>query len=154
LSRGRRDPQAVAVGDAIDFWRVAAVEPGKRLTLLAEMRLPGSATPRLELRPEDEQRTRITVTGYPPGGTRDCSHHRHALGPAQSGHLRRPCAGDRPRPSTPKPPRATACGPPFVSGGFPSVATMTRRRGVLSRRIAALALLLGVAACSTPPPPA
>jgi apolipoprotein D and lipocalin family protein len=40
-----------------------------------------------------------------------------------------------------------------VSGGFPfGVATMTRAARVLSRRIAALALLLGVAACSTLPP--
>ncbi len=40
-----------------------------------------------------------------------------------------------------------------MSGGFPlGVATMTRAARVLSRRIAALALLLGVAACSTLPP--
>jgi len=52
LRRGRRDPQDVAVGDTIDFWRVVAVEPGRRLTLLAEMKLPGSAALDLEVRPE------------------------------------------------------------------------------------------------------
>jgi uncharacterized protein YbjT (DUF2867 family) len=64
LSRGRTDPADVALGDAIDFWRVVAVEPGRRLTLLAEMRLPGSAALDLEVRPEGLGRTRIVVTGY------------------------------------------------------------------------------------------
>jgi hypothetical protein len=33
----------VAFGDAIDFWRVTGIEPGRRLALRAEMRLPGDA---------------------------------------------------------------------------------------------------------------
>jgi uncharacterized protein YbjT (DUF2867 family) len=43
LRRGRRDSERVAYGDAIDFWRVTGVEPGRRLALRAEMRLPGEA---------------------------------------------------------------------------------------------------------------
>ena len=43
LRRGRRDASRVAFGDAIDFWRVTGVEPGRRLALRAEMRLPGEA---------------------------------------------------------------------------------------------------------------
>lgn len=43
LCRGRRDAARIAFGDAIDFWRVTAVEPGSRLVLRAEMRLPGEA---------------------------------------------------------------------------------------------------------------
>jgi uncharacterized protein YbjT (DUF2867 family) len=43
LRRGRRDAARVAFGDAIDFWRVTGVEPGRRLALRAEMRLPGAA---------------------------------------------------------------------------------------------------------------
>jgi uncharacterized protein YbjT (DUF2867 family) len=43
LRRGRRHAERVAFGDAIDFWRVTAVEPGRRLALRAEMRLPGEA---------------------------------------------------------------------------------------------------------------
>jgi hypothetical protein len=31
------------VGDALDFWRVLRIEPYRRLTLLAEMKTPGSA---------------------------------------------------------------------------------------------------------------
>jgi uncharacterized protein YbjT (DUF2867 family) len=41
--RGRRDPETVKVGDAIDFWRVVAFEPDRRLLLAAEMKLPGRA---------------------------------------------------------------------------------------------------------------
>ncbi len=43
LRRGRRDPEHLAPGDVIDFWRVEVVEPDRRLRLFAEMRLPGRA---------------------------------------------------------------------------------------------------------------
>jgi uncharacterized protein YbjT (DUF2867 family) len=43
LRRGRRDSDVLRYGDALDFWRVAACEPGRRLSLRAEMRLPGEA---------------------------------------------------------------------------------------------------------------
>lgn len=42
-TRGRRDPEGLKVGDALDFWRVEAVEPHKLLRLAAEMKLPGRA---------------------------------------------------------------------------------------------------------------
>lgn len=41
--RGRAHPEFLRVGDAVDFWRVEAVEPGRRLRLIAEMKLPGRA---------------------------------------------------------------------------------------------------------------
>jgi uncharacterized protein YbjT (DUF2867 family) len=43
LRRGRRDPGRLRPGDALDFWRVEEVEPGRLLRLRAEMRLPGLA---------------------------------------------------------------------------------------------------------------
>ncbi len=43
LRRGRRDPRHLLVGDALDFWRVEAIEPGALLRLRAEMKLPGLA---------------------------------------------------------------------------------------------------------------
>ena len=43
LRRGRRDPRHLLMGDALDFWRVEAIEPGKLLRLRAEMKLPGLA---------------------------------------------------------------------------------------------------------------
>jgi hypothetical protein len=41
--RGRRDPERLRVGDTVDWWRVEALEPDRRLRLAAEMRLPGRA---------------------------------------------------------------------------------------------------------------
>jgi hypothetical protein len=43
LRRGRRSPDDLRVGDALDFWRVEAYEPDRRLRLMAEMKLPGRA---------------------------------------------------------------------------------------------------------------
>ncbi len=52
MRRGRRHPDDLFVGDALDFWRVEAVEPGRLLRLRAEMRLPGEAW--LEWRIEED----------------------------------------------------------------------------------------------------
>ena len=43
MRRGRRNPQNLTVGDALDFWRVEAFEPDHRLRLVAEMKVPGRA---------------------------------------------------------------------------------------------------------------
>ena len=51
LSRGRRHVSDLKPGDALDFWRVAAVEPGKRLLLVAEMKLPGKALLEFRIEP-------------------------------------------------------------------------------------------------------
>lgn len=51
LRRGRRHPTQIREGDALDFWRVLAVEPARKLRLLAEMRLPGEALLDFELHP-------------------------------------------------------------------------------------------------------
>ncbi len=50
-SRGRRNPEQLAEGDTVDFWRVLVAEPERRLLLLAEMKLPGWATLDLRLAP-------------------------------------------------------------------------------------------------------
>ena len=61
IRRGRRDPQTLAVGDALDCWRVEAYEPDRRLRLLAEMKLSGRAW--LEFAVEgDEQASTIRQT--------------------------------------------------------------------------------------------
>ncbi len=51
LRRGRRHPDRLAYGDAVDFWRVSALDPGRRLELRAEMKLPGVATLTFEVTP-------------------------------------------------------------------------------------------------------
>ena len=43
MRRGRRHPDEIRAGDALDFWRVEAVEPGRLLRLRAEMKVPGKA---------------------------------------------------------------------------------------------------------------
>ncbi|WP_166612537.1 SDR family oxidoreductase [Kineococcus indalonis] len=52
LRRGRRDPQHLMVGDAVDWWRVEEREEDRLLRLRAEMRLPGLAW--LDLRVESD----------------------------------------------------------------------------------------------------
>lgn len=84
LRRGRRDPHTLAVGDAIDFWRVASLEPGRRLMLLAEMKLPGAAALGFELQPLGPRRTRVDVTAYfHPAGAPGLAYW-HALAPAHA----------------------------------------------------------------------
>jgi uncharacterized protein YbjT (DUF2867 family) len=53
LRRGRRHPRQLAVGDAVDFWRVERLEPARRLLFVAEMRLPGRAWLEFDLEPRD-----------------------------------------------------------------------------------------------------
>lgn len=43
VRRGRRDEENLHVGDPLDFWRVELYEPGRRLRLSAEMKVPGRA---------------------------------------------------------------------------------------------------------------
>ena len=61
LRRGRRSATHLRLGDALDFWRVTAIEQGTRLELTAEMKLPGVATLTLEVEPAKEGGTGCTV---------------------------------------------------------------------------------------------
>jgi uncharacterized protein YndB with AHSA1/START domain len=58
--RGRRHPTQLRVGDAVDFWRVEAVERNVLLRLRAEMRLPGDAWLEWRLAPTRAGTTRVT----------------------------------------------------------------------------------------------
>ncbi len=51
LRRGRRDPHTLVAGDALDFWRVESFEPDRRLSLVAEMKVPGRAWLQFEVEP-------------------------------------------------------------------------------------------------------
>jgi hypothetical protein len=51
LRRGRKDARRVAYGEALDFWRVTDVIPGRRLALRAEMKLPGVAHLQFDIAP-------------------------------------------------------------------------------------------------------
>ena len=54
LRRGRRDPEHLVTGDALDFWRVESMEKGKSLRLRAEMKLPGRAWLEFRVEPTPE----------------------------------------------------------------------------------------------------
>jgi uncharacterized protein YbjT (DUF2867 family) len=62
--RGRRHPEEVLVGEAIDFWRVEAAEPGRLLRLRAEMKVPGRAWLQFEAIPRSNGSTHLRQTAY------------------------------------------------------------------------------------------
>jgi uncharacterized protein DUF2867 len=62
LRRGRRQPEDVRVGDAIDFWRVERMEPNRLVRLRAEMKLPGDAWLQFEATLLDHDQTLLEQT--------------------------------------------------------------------------------------------
>lgn len=61
LRRGRRHPQDVVYGEAIDFWRVTGVETDRLLKLRAEMKLPGIAELAFRVEPIQEGTSRLLL---------------------------------------------------------------------------------------------
>jgi uncharacterized protein YbjT (DUF2867 family) len=51
MRRGRSNEETIEVGDRIDFWRISAFESDRKLTLEAEMRVPGRAWLDFEVEP-------------------------------------------------------------------------------------------------------
>ncbi|MXX18986.1 MAG: DUF2867 domain-containing protein, partial [Dehalococcoidia bacterium] len=66
--RGRRHPTEIRTGDALDFWRVVGAEAGRRLTLLAEMKLPGIAILEFEVAAAGEGSRIVTSAHFHPAG--------------------------------------------------------------------------------------
>lgn len=64
LRRGRRSANQLQYGDALDFWRITAIDPGRHLQLTAEMRLPGTATLSFDLgsNADESSATRLSMT--------------------------------------------------------------------------------------------
>jgi len=67
--RGRRSQDDLRIGDAVDFWRVEAYEPGRILRLRAEMKLPGRAWLQFEVAPTDAGCTLQQTAFYEPHGS-------------------------------------------------------------------------------------
>ena len=65
---GRRDPAHVRVGDAVDFWRVEEVRPGRLLRLRAEMRVPGRAWLQYEIAEEPDGCRLVQTAFFEPRG--------------------------------------------------------------------------------------
>jgi len=61
--RTRRHPDELRVGDTVDAWRVIDLQPGRRLTLLMEMRAPGAGVLEFLISEADGKR-QISVTAY------------------------------------------------------------------------------------------
>ncbi|MRX42708.1 SDR family oxidoreductase [Agromyces kandeliae] len=68
LRRGRRDPDTLHPGDAVDFWRVERIERPRFLRLRAEMRVPGRAWLEMSAEPEGAgSRYRQRAVYFPKG---------------------------------------------------------------------------------------
>lgn len=61
LRRGRRHPSRLQIGDALDFWRVLKVVPKQRLTLMAEMKVPGEAVLDIQINAEGKKETELVM---------------------------------------------------------------------------------------------
>jgi uncharacterized protein YndB with AHSA1/START domain len=59
MSRPRRDPDELCVGDVVDFWRVQALRRDRFIRFAAEMKLPGKAWLQFEFVPEAAGETRL-----------------------------------------------------------------------------------------------
>ena len=62
LQRGRRSASDVRVGEAVDFWRVEALEKDRLLRLRAEMKVPGKAWLQFEVCPVEDAADASVVT--------------------------------------------------------------------------------------------
>lgn len=65
---GRSNDETIAVGNQIDFWRVSAFEPDRKLTLAAEMKLPGRAWLDFEVEPTGTGSTIRQTAIFDPAG--------------------------------------------------------------------------------------
>ncbi|CAA9354425.1 MAG: Nucleoside-diphosphate-sugar epimerase [uncultured Gemmatimonadetes bacterium] len=68
LRRGRRDPDRLLPGEALDFWRVEESDPPRLLRLRAEMRVPGKAWLEWVTYPEDGGTRLVQTAIFAPKG--------------------------------------------------------------------------------------
>ena len=62
--RGRRHPENLRIGDALDFWRVESIQKNSLLRLRAEMKVPGRAWLEFQSRSTKDQSTQLIQTAY------------------------------------------------------------------------------------------
>lgn len=68
LSRGRRHPTELLVGEELDFWRVEDIQENESLLLRAEMKVPGKAWLKFEALPKDGKTQLIQTAMFAPKG--------------------------------------------------------------------------------------
>jgi hypothetical protein len=66
--RGRPHPHDLQVGDPVDFWRVERVQPGRRLLLAAEMKMPGRLWLQFDVEAADRGTEVRQTTVFDPAG--------------------------------------------------------------------------------------
>lgn len=81
-SRGRRDPECMRLGDAVDSWTVINIEAPHRLTLKFGMKAPGAGVLEFDVEPMPDGGSRLQITAYwHPKGFRGLAYW-YALVPA------------------------------------------------------------------------
>jgi hypothetical protein len=65
---GRRDPDRLRVGDALDFWRVEEIIRPERLRLRAEMKVPGRAWLQYDVVPDGAGSRLLQTAFFEPKG--------------------------------------------------------------------------------------
>src|SRR5947209_7541030 len=68
MRRGRPDPETPLPGSTLDFWRAEVYEPGRRLRLLAEMRVPGRAWLEFRAEPDGSSTILRQIAQFEPRG--------------------------------------------------------------------------------------
>jgi uncharacterized protein YbjT (DUF2867 family) len=69
LRRGRRHPNELRMGDAVDFWRVEHLQPGTSVRFKAEMKLPGKAWLQFTATAQHDNSTVLEqIVGFAPKG--------------------------------------------------------------------------------------
>ncbi len=68
LRRGRRHPEEIRRGEALDFWRVVDVRSNQALALKAEMKVPGEAWLEWEIEDDDGQCSLVQRATFVPRG--------------------------------------------------------------------------------------
>lgn len=70
LRKGRKDPDRLAPGDPVDCWCVEVFEPGRRLRLAGEMKMPGRAWLDFEVEENGDSTTVRQTAIFDPVGLR------------------------------------------------------------------------------------
>ena len=64
MRKGRPDPEAIQVGDTLDYFRVVEIHPNRMLRLKVDMKLPGEGWVQFEAVPCEQGRTRLKQTVF------------------------------------------------------------------------------------------
>ena len=92
MSRGRRDPQRLSAGEALDCWRVEVCDRPRRLRLAAEMKMPGRGWLEFEVVPRDGDVTIHQTAVFDPHGLGGLAYW-YAVWPLHEVVFRRMLAG-------------------------------------------------------------